>query len=113
MSAVATPTRQNNAPAAPAEKVIAQRSAQARADCQRIFGEIAPEDVIAPIKMAYEALDWLRELLRTIALEPDVPPRLKSLADMGAYVAGDLSNTAQCCYEDMSKAIQAEREGQA
>ena len=60
-----------------------------------------------------EALDWLRTLLQTIAEDPKVPSNIKTLAEMGAYVAGDICNTADCYYGSMSKAIQQEMEGKA
>lgn len=59
-----------------------------------IFGNL-PEDVISPIKSAYEALYQLAEIFRSIAKEAGTdgcPVRTKRLADAGAYLADDIAN---------------------
>lgn len=71
--------------------------------CQRLFDN-HPEDVISPIKSAADTLGWLEELFRTIeceALNERNSYRIKHLAEMGAYLASDMSNLMGCQYETM------------
>ena len=71
--------------------------------CRALFGE-HPEDVISPIKSASDALGWLEELFNTIkneALTERNGYRIKHLAEMGAYLAFDMSNYAGCQHETM------------
>lgn len=78
---------------------------QAASDCKRIFDVAHPEDVISPIRIAADALGWLEEVLKTIEAEAGSNARIKRLARMGAYLAADMSNLADCAYEDMLEAI--------
>lgn len=73
-----------------------------------IFGA-HPEDVISPIKSAAETLGWLEEVFKTIekeALEDRGGLRIKKLAALGAYVASDIGNYADCEYEKYQECLQ-------
>lgn len=78
---------------------------QAVSDCKRIFDVVNPEDVIAPILMTVDALCWLEQVLQTIATEAGVSPRIKSLADMGAYLAADIAGLSNDLHGQMRDAI--------
>ena len=65
-------------------------------NCINLFGE-HPEDVIAPISSASEALLWLEEICKTIAMEPIDPSntgRAQRLACAGAYLAASVGQFA-------------------
>lgn len=71
--------------------------------CRSLFGE-HPEDVITPINSATEALCWLEELFKTIeqeALNERSGYRIKHLAEMGAYLACNMSDFTGSQYETM------------
>lgn len=71
--------------------------------CRNLFGE-NPEDVISPIKSAADTLTWLEEIFITIkneALNERNGYRIKHLAEVGAYLALDMSNYAGCQHEAM------------
>ncbi|MHB1359467.1 MAG: hypothetical protein ACYCWC_07780 [Rhodocyclaceae bacterium] len=75
--------------------------------CRRLFGE-HPEDVIAPINCAADALAWLEEILKTISRDTLVAGngyRIKLLADAGAYLALEIGNFAGCQHETMIKRL--------
>ena len=74
-------------------------------DCSAVFGVKFPEDVIAPTRTAADALSWVEEVFKTIAEDAGSTARIRSLARMGAYLAGDMANLADCSHEDMLKAI--------
>jgi hypothetical protein len=78
-------------------------------NCRSLFGE-HPEDVIAPLGYAGEALGWLEELFKTIATDALAERnsyRIKQLADLGAYVASESSNFASCQHESMCEKLAA------
>jgi|GEM_PF-1932294 len=74
-------------------------------DCKRIFGEAHPEDVIIPIHTAADALEWLAEVFKTIRAEAGTNRRIESLASMGAFLAADMSDLAECSYAAMLQSI--------
>lgn len=78
---------------------------QAQQDCKRIFGEFYPEEVISPIHRAAETLYWLGQVFDTIAADPKASARIKSLADVGAYLAGDVANISGAYFEKMQAAM--------
>lgn len=78
---------------------------QARMDCNRVFSVPHPEDVIAPIRTAADALGWLAEVFKTIEAEAQGHARIRTLAEMGAYLASDMWNLASCAHESMHEAI--------
>lgn len=75
------------------------------AACKRLFGGRNPEEVILPLHTAADALEWVKELFKTIAQEPEISARIRKLAGMGAYLAEDMSNFAGCEHEEMMQAI--------
>lgn len=71
--------------------------------CRSLFGE-HPEDVIGPIKSASDALCWLEELFTTIereTLNEISIYRIKHLAEMGAYLACNMSDYTGSQHETM------------
>ena len=77
--------------------------------CHKLFGE-HPEDVIAPINGASDALLWLAEILKTIsseALDGCNGIRIKYLAEAGAHLAADIANNLDCQYEAMREHLRA------
>lgn len=78
----------------------------AEVDCNAIFGTKFPEDVIAPIRVAQERLDWLEHLFCVIADDPKAGLRVKRLAEMGRFIASEASDQADCCHTDMLEVIQ-------
>lgn len=92
--------------AEPCQKtVLLDAQQEARLDCKRIFGVATPEGVIAPVLTAVEALCWLEQVFHTIATDPKVSPRIKCLADMGAYLAADIANLSDAVHGQMRDAI--------
>ncbi len=68
---------------------------------KELFGDY-PEDVIIPIKGAADALGWLEEVFITIdkeALDARNGCRIKKLAELGAYLAGNMADYAGCAHE--------------
>lgn len=74
-------------------------------DCRGIFGVPHPEDVIIPIHTAADALEWLAEVFKTIGAEAETNRRIESLASMGAFLAADMSDLAECSYAAMLQSI--------
>lgn len=75
--------------------------------CKRLFDN-HPEDVIAPLGYAGEALGWLEELFRTIAAEALKERngyRIKHLAELGAHVACDSGGFAGSQHETLKEAL--------
>lgn len=67
-----------------------------------LFGD-HPEDVISPIKSAADALDWLKEIFQTIAVDafdPNAHYRIERLAKAGAHLAVDIGEYAGRSHED-------------
>ena len=83
----------------------ASTNAQARTDCQRIFNVTYPEDVIDPIRTAANTLYWLEQVFDTIAADPAANERIKRMADMGSYLAGDIANLADAEFDKMHAAM--------
>ena len=68
---------------------------------KELFGDY-PEDVIIPIKAASDALGWLEEVFITIekeALDERNCYRVKKLAELGAYLAANMSDYAGSSHE--------------
>lgn len=89
---------------------MSQTTAQAGIDACRHLFDHHPEDVIAPLGYASEALGWLEELFRIIAADATNPSkafRIKALAEMGAYVASESSNFAGHMHETFTEHLQA------
>ena len=76
-----------------------------QSDCKRIFGVAHPLDVIGPMNSASESLFWLEQLFETIAADPAVTPRIKRLADMGAYISADYANYLDAEHEQMRDTV--------
>lgn len=77
-----------------------------KTDCKRIFGVANPLDVIEPLSMAATGLSWLESLFEAIAADPHATPQIKSLAQMGAYLALDHSNCSDAQHEQMRNEVQ-------
>jgi hypothetical protein len=76
--------------------------------CKSLFDH-HPEDVIAPLGYAGEALGWLEELFRTIVADaPDERKRyrIKQLAELGAHVACESGNFAGSMHETFQQKLQ-------
>lgn len=78
---------------------------QARTDCQRIFNATFPDDVIYPIRTAADTLYWLEQVFNTIAADPAANERIKRMADMGSYLAGDIANLVDAEFDKMHAAM--------
>lgn len=92
--------------AEPCQKTALQAGQhRAQMDCKRIFGVDSPDGVIAPMLMAVDALGWLEQVLQTIATDAGVTPRIKCLADMGAYLAADIAGLSADLHGQMCDAI--------
>lgn len=74
-------------------------------DCSAVFGVKWPEDVIAPTRIAADALDWMEKIFLTIAEDDGSTVRIRTLARMGAYLAADMANLADCSHGEMLQAI--------
>lgn len=77
-----------------------------KTDCKRIFGIANPLDVIEPLSIAATGLSWLESLFEAIAADPHATPQIRSLAQMGAYLALDHSNCTDAQHEQMRDAVQ-------
>lgn len=89
---------------------MSKTAAQAGIDACRTLFDHHPEDVIAPLGYAGDALGWLEELFRIIAddaLTPNRGWRIKKLAELGAYVASESSNFAGHMHETFTEHLQA------
>lgn len=76
-----------------------------RLACREIFGTEHPMDVIYPIEVAASGLFWLESLFEAIAHDPHATPQIKSLAEMGAYLAVDHANRADSQHEQLRDAV--------
>jgi hypothetical protein len=78
-----------------------------------VFGE-HPDDVISPLNTASEALFWLEELFGVIHEEAEKDNsrtyRIKRLADLGKYLAGDMGNYVDGRHGEFKEAIQASQD---
>lgn len=75
--------------------------------CRALFGE-HPEDVIAPIKCAADALWWLDEIFKTLSreeLHERNSIRIKHLSECGSYLANEFANFAGCQHEAIQTRI--------
>lgn len=69
-----------------------------------LFGE-DPEGFLIALNSASDALSWLEEIFKTIRDEVDRPCnsiRLKQMAELGAYIAADFANVADCVHERLT-----------
>ncbi|MFZ3017128.1 MAG: hypothetical protein WA056_01575 [Gallionella sp.] len=76
---------------------------------KEVLGEY-PEDVLAYIQYGVEALGWMESLFHAIEElhgKEGSGHHIKNLAGLGKYVAGDMSNTNGCHYEELSEKLQA------
>ena len=73
------------------------------------FGAM-PDDVIANIKGASDTHAWLASLFRAIEKEAEKPTpssyHIKTLAELGSYVAEDFCNVYGCAHEDFTEKLQ-------
>lgn len=76
---------------------------------KEVFGEY-PEDVLAYLKFSVDALAWTEALFHAIEElhgKEGSDRHIKNLAGLGKYVAGDLSETYGCQFEDFSEKLRA------
>lgn len=76
-----------------------------------IFG-CDPRNVIFPIEVACETLDWLESIFHAIRVlhengNDSSATHIKHLAKLGAHVAADASNSVGCMHETMRDHIEA------
>lgn len=95
----------------PATEAACLSAAQARVVCKELFGMLHPEDVIEPIHLAADALEWLREVFISIGSEPGISRRIRVQCEMGAYLATDAAHLADDMHETMQAAIKKALEG--
>lgn len=77
--------------------------------CRETFGTANPEDVIEPIALAADVLEWLSEVFEIIGSEPGASCRAQRLAAMGSHLALDAANAAQYSHERMKAAVTSAR----
>lgn len=95
--------------AASLKQAEAQATKSAMDAVKEVFGR-GPDEVLLPVKIAEEVLDWLEILFETIkqlAAERDVGNRrqIEKFSALGAYLASDCSNTIGCEKERMVSSI--------
>ncbi len=98
-------TKKNAAKTAVAAEPCQKTQNDQRLACREIFGEEHPMNVIYPIEVAATGLFWLESLFEAIAHDPHATPQIKSLAEMGAYLAVDHANRADSQHEQLRDAV--------
>lgn len=78
--------------------------------CKALFGR-GVEDVIQPMYSAAQTFDWLEAVFRVIKDEAEKQNsyRIRTLADMAAYIAGDMSGVTSSEAAAMEKAANIKR----
>ena len=101
----------NKSPTAPAPKSTTHPSPAVEI-AKQLFGD-HPKDVIGTINTAADALGWLEQIFITIKKEALIEYngyRIQKLAEVGAYLASDMSELAGHQYDIYNARLQEKEE---